>query len=221
MDENSQGLLINQLKELQACLLEGKKAELIVGVKTLLAEHTTPQLILREALIPGMAQVGEKMARKEFFIPEVLMAAMAMQGALEIIKPLLTEGQFQPRGAILLGTVKGDLHDIGKNLVRYMLEGAGFDLVDLGINVSPEKFVEAITQKRPAVVGMSAMLTTTMGEMASTIKLMEQSGVRNAVKVLVGGAPVSHAFALEIGADGYAEDAGGVIGEVERLLGVS
>jgi 5-methyltetrahydrofolate--homocysteine methyltransferase len=209
------------LDEMKACLLAGDREGLVARVERFLGESADPQAVLDKALIPGMSEIGEEMARKEIFIPEVLMAAHAMQGALEVIRPVMAVSRFKSKGTIALGTVKGDVHDIGKNLVGYMLEGAGFRIVDLGINLDPEQFVEAIALHSPQVVGMSAMLTTTMQEMESVIRLMETRRVRHAVKVIVGGAPVSRAFALEIGADGYAEDAGSAIAEVWKLLGVN
>lgn len=218
MSEESGGIQKARLGEIKSCLLAGDKAGVVAGVERILSEHGDPQEILSEALIPGMSEVGESLARKEIFIPEVLMAAMAMQGALEIIRPILTGRKVQPKGTIVIGTVKGDIHDIGKNLVSYMVEGAGFQVVDLGVNVSAEKFLEAVVQHRPGIVGMSAMLTTTMEEMRQTIKVMEDRGVRGAVKVMVGGAPVNQRFALDIGADGYAEDASAVVAAVNRLL---
>lgn len=218
MTKESAGIQKAQLGEIKSCLLAGDKAGVVARVERILSEHGDPQEILSEALIPGMSEVGESLARKEIFIPEVLMAAMAMQGALEIIRPILTGRKVQPKGTIVIGTVKGDIHDIGKNLVSYMVEGAGFQVVDLGVNVPAEKFLEAIVQHRPGIVGMSAMLTTTMEEMRHNIEVMEDRGVRGAVKVMVGGAPVNQRFAQDIGADGYAEDASEVVAAVKKLL---
>lgn len=207
------------VEEIKSCLIAGDKEGVVARVRTVLEEKGDPQLIVSEALIPGMSEVGEKMAQKEFFIPEVLLAALAMKEALEIIRPILMKSQIQSKGTIVLGTVKGDIHDIGKNIVGYMLEGAGFQVVDLGVNTNSEKFVEAIKRHRPLVVGMSAMLTTTMQEMSGVIKEMEKNGVRQGVRVMVGGAPVNRQFSSDIGADGYATDASEVVREVNKLLG--
>ena len=164
--------------------------------------------ILNQGLIGGMDIVGEKMQSGEMFIPEVLMSAQAMAAAVEILKPLLGEDSSSKAGTIILGTVKGDLHDIGKNLVRMMMESAGFTVIDLGVDVAPEKFVEAIKANKADIVALSALLTTTMPMMRKTIDSIHESGLRNQVKILVGGAPVSQKFADEIQADGYAPDAG-------------
>ncbi len=206
------------LETIKSYLVAGNKEGVVDGVRIFLSGGGNPQRVLSEALIPGMSEIGQKMAAKEVFIPEVLVSAMAMQAALQIVRPLLKADDVVSKGTIVLGTVKGDVHDIGKNLVSYMLEGAGFQLFDLGISVSPEQFVDAVDKYHPQVIGMSAMLTTTMMEMSSVISALEKAGVRGRVKVIVGGAPVNREFALQIGADGYAEEAGGAIAEVEKLL---
>jgi 5-methyltetrahydrofolate--homocysteine methyltransferase len=164
--------------------------------------------ILQKALIVGMDIVGEKMETGEMFIPEVLMSAQAMAISVEILKPLLAEGESSSAGKVVIGTVKGDLHDIGKNLVVMMMESAGFEVIDLGVDVDPAKFVEAIKANKPSIVGLSALLTTTMPMMKKSIQSIEESGLRDNLKIIVGGAPVNQAFADEIGADGYAPDAG-------------
>ena len=206
------------LETIKTYLVAGDKQGVLDGVRVFLSGGGDPQLILTEALIPGMSDVGQKMASKEIFIPEVLASALAMQEALQIVKPLLGKGQATSKGTVVLGTVKGDVHDIGKNLVAYMLEGAGYELIDLGVNVSQESFVNAVDQYQPRVIGMSAMLTTTMVEMTAVIRALEKGGVRDRIKVIVGGAPVNRAFAVDIGADGYAEDAGGAMNEIKDLL---
>jgi 5-methyltetrahydrofolate--homocysteine methyltransferase len=164
--------------------------------------------ILQKALIVGMDIVGEKMESGDMFIPEVLMSAQAMSISVEILKPLLAEGESSSAGKVVIGTVKGDLHDIGKNLVVMMMESAGFEVIDLGVDVDPAKFVEAIKVNKPNIVGLSALLTTTMPMMKKSIQSIEESGLRDSLKIIVGGAPVNKAFADEIGADGYAPDAG-------------
>ena len=163
--------------------------------------------ILDNGMVVGMGEVGVRFKAGDMFVPEVLMSADAMQAGLGVLRPELLASGVQLIGKVLMGTVKGDLHDIGKNLVNMMCEGAGFDIVDLGFNADPEKFVEAITEHQPDVVGMSAMLTTTMRAMAYTIKAIEEAGLRDRVKIMVGGAPVDAAFAERIGADGYGSNA--------------
>ena len=175
-----------------------------------LDEGVDPLRIFREALVPGMDVVGKKMKAQEYYIPEVLLSARAMKGAAEILRPLIAQNpDAQPTGRVVIGTVSGDLHDIGKNLVGMMLEGAGFDVIDLGTNVSADKFVAAVKDKKADVVALSALLTTTMVRMTDVIKALETAGVRSQVKVMVGGAPVTQRFADEIGADGYSPDAAG------------
>jgi 5-methyltetrahydrofolate--homocysteine methyltransferase len=164
--------------------------------------------ILQKALIVGMDIVGEKMETGDMFIPEVLMSARAMSISVEILKPLLAAGEAASAGKVIIGTVKGDLHDIGKNLVVMMMESAGFEVIDLGVDVDPAKFVAAIKENKPNIVGLSALLTTTMPMMKKSIESIEESGLRDGLKIIVGGAPVNQAFADEIGADGYAPDAG-------------
>src|SRR5208337_3190989 len=164
------------LETIKTYLLAGDKQGVLDGVRVFLSGGGDPQLILTEALIPGMSDIGQKMASKEIFIPEVLASALAMQEALRIVKPLLGKGQATSKGTVVLGTVKGDVHDIGKNLVAYMLEGAGYELIDLGVNVSQESFVNAVDQYQPRVIGMSAMLATTMVEMTAVIRALEKGG---------------------------------------------
>lgn len=173
-------------------------------------EGVSPLRIFREALVPGMEIVGKKMQAQEYYIPEVLLAARAMKGASEILRPLMAgDPAAQPTGRVVAGTVSGDLHDIGKNLVCMMLEGAGFEVVDLGTNVSPEKFVSAAKEKGADIVALSALLTTTMVRMNDVVKAFESDGSRPKVRIMVGGAPVTQRFADEIGADGYSPDAAG------------
>jgi len=164
--------------------------------------------ILQKGLIFGMDIVGDKMESGEMFIPEVLMAARAMSEVLSILTPLLTEEESGSVGKVVIGTVKGDLHDIGKNLVAMMVESGGIEVIDLGVDVSPETFIQAIRDNQPKIVGLSALLTTTMPMMRETIKIIDENGLRDHLKIMVGGAPVTQAFADEIGADGYAADAG-------------
>lgn len=174
--------------------------------------------ILTNGLIKGMSVVGEKFKNNEFYVPEVLIAARAMHGAMDILKPLLASSGVEPVGIVAIGTVKGDLHDIGKNLVVMMMEGAGFEIMDLGIDVPAEKFVEAV-KNGAQVIAMSALLTTTMTAMKSTIDSLKEAGVRDKTKVLIGGAPVTQNYADEIGADGYARDAASGADKAKELIG--
>jgi 5-methyltetrahydrofolate--homocysteine methyltransferase len=194
-------------EQLSTSVLEGdaEKAESLA--KQAVADGISANEILNKGLVVGMAEVGERFKRGDMFVPEVLMSAEAMHAGQEILRPLLAESESDRVGKILLGTVKGDLHDIGKNLVGMMCEGSGFDVIDLGFNVDPEVFVEAIKEHQPDIVGMSAMLTTTMRAMGYTIKAIEEAGLRDRVKVIVGGAPVDEEFSQRIGADGYGSNA--------------
>jgi 5-methyltetrahydrofolate--homocysteine methyltransferase len=177
---------------------------------------TDIQSILNDGLIAAMDDVGEKFSAGELFVPEMLMAAQAMKGGLEILKPLLASGQSTSKGTVVIGTVKGDLHDIGKNLVSMMMEGAGFDVVDLGVDVDSEAFVKAASDKGADVIALSALLTTTMPSMETTVKAVKEAGM--SVKTIIGGAPVTQAFADQIGADGYSADAPGAVKLVKQLV---
>ena len=195
------------LTKISQNLIDGKAPLVKQLVTDALAEGVLPQTILNEAMIVGMNEVGRRFKANEFYVPEVLLAARAMHGAMSILKPLLVANKVQPRGVVVLGTVKGDLHDIGKNLVGMMLEGSGFQVVDAGVDVAPEKFVAAVKDNKPDVIAMSALLTTTMTNMKTTIAALNEAGVRKSVKIMVGGAPLTQRYADEIGADGYAPDA--------------
>ncbi len=208
------------LSALAENLINGKAPEVKELTEKALEEGVSPAEVLNDGLIKGMSVVGERFKNNEFYVPEVLIAARAMHAGMEILKPALAESGVQPIGRILLGTVKGDLHDIGKNLVAMMMEGAGFDVVDLGIDVSPEKFVEA-AKEGGGVIAMSALLTTTMTAMKTTMEALEEAGVRDNVKVLIGGAPVTQNYADEIGADGYARDAASAADKAKELINVA
>jgi corrinoid protein of di/trimethylamine methyltransferase len=177
-----------------------------------------PETLLYDALIPSLEEVGARFERGDFFVPEMLIAARAMQGALDILRPLLAETGAKPIGTFVMGTVKGDVHDIGKNLVNIMLEGAGFTVWDLGVNVPPEKFVEQVQQHEPDIVGFSAFLTTTMPMFKANINALEKSGLRDKVIVMVGGAPVTQEYADAVGADGYAADASTAVRLAKSLI---
>jgi 5-methyltetrahydrofolate--homocysteine methyltransferase len=195
-----------KLKSIYDAILEGDMEGVMNNVQAPLDAGVAPGEILNTALIPAMDKVGRLFEEGEYFVPEMLVAARAMKAGLEILKPLLVDSGVDPVGKVVLGTVKGDLHDIGKNLVAMMLEGAGFEIVDLGADVSPDQFVAAI-RDGVDVVGLSALLTTTMPAIENTIRAIEESGLRNQVKIIVGGAPVTAEYARQIGADGYAADA--------------
>ncbi len=194
------------LETLRDDVIEGRMGPAKADVEKALAEGMTAGPILNEALIPAMAEVGRRFEREEYYVPEMLLSARAMKNAMTVLRPLLGAAGTEPIGTIAVGTVKGDLHDIGKNLVGMMLEGAGFQVVDLGVDVPPEKFVQAV-KDGAQFIGLSALLTTTMPMMKTTIEELNAAGVRNQVKVLIGGAPITQEYADEIGADIFAPDA--------------
>jgi len=183
-----------------------------------LDEGLSPRVVLQDGLLKGMERVGVDFRDGVLFMPEVLLCARAMHAGMDVLKPLLAESDIPSAGKVVLGTVVGDLHDIGKNLVGMMLEGGGFEIVDLGIDVPPKRFIEAIQEQEPDVVGLSALLTTTMDAMQDTINAIEEAGLRDKIKIIVGGAPVTQAFADEIGADGYAPDAALAVELTRSLL---
>jgi methylmalonyl-CoA mutase cobalamin-binding domain/chain len=207
-------------------ILQGLYDETLVGNAPRVLELTEeglglgmePQSLLFDALIPSLEEVGARFERGDFFVPEMLIAARAMQGALDILRPLLAETGAKPIGTFVMGTVKGDVHDIGKNLVNIMLEGAGFTVHDLGVNVAPEKFVEQVAEHEPDIVGFSAFLTTTMPMFKANINALEKSGLRDKVIVMVGGAPVTQEYADIVGADGYAADASTAVRLAKSLI---
>jgi methylmalonyl-CoA mutase cobalamin-binding domain/chain len=183
-----------------------------------LEQSLGPETLLYEALIPALEEVGARFERGDFFVPEMLIAGKAMAGALEILRPLLAETGAAAIGTVVIGTVKGDVHDIGKNLVNIMFEGAGFQVIDLGVQVAPEKFVEAIQTHKPDIVGFSAFLTTTMPMFKANINALQKAGLRDEVIVMVGGAPVTQEYADVVGADGYAADASAAVVKAKELL---
>jgi 5-methyltetrahydrofolate--homocysteine methyltransferase len=213
----------------QEQILDGLYEHTIEGDAKPVVELTTealelgmePLTLLFDALIPALEEVGRLFEIGEFFVPEMLIAARAMQAAMEILKPLIAETGLKPIGTFVIGTVKGDIHDIGKNLVSTMLEGAGFVVIDLGVNTAPDKFVEAIREHQPQVVGMSAFLTTTMPMFKTNIEAIAAAGLRDQVKILVGGAPVTQEYCDEVGADGYAPDASATVRLTKQLLGLT
>lgn len=206
------------LEKIYNAVIDGDRAEVETGINAALQAGIKPEDILQNGLITAMGEVGKRFEEGEFFVPEMLIAARAMQSGLKILKPLLVADEVKPVGRIVIGTVKGDLHDIGKNLVGMMLEGAGFEVFDLGTDVSAEKFIEAVKQHNPQLIGLSALLTTTMPGMKATIEALKTAGLKNGVKVLIGGAPVTEAYSNEIGADGYAADASHATSLALKLL---
>jgi 5-methyltetrahydrofolate--homocysteine methyltransferase len=194
-------------ERISTAIMEGDAEKTANLVQRGLDQGLVAKDILDNGMVVGMGEVGVRFKAGDMFVPEVLMSADSMQAGLDVLRPHLVASGVKLIGKILMGTVKGDLHDIGKNLVNMMCEGAGFEIVDIGFNVDPEKFIEAIKEHQPDVVGMSAMLTTTMRAMAQTIKAIEEAGLRDQVKIMVGGAPVDAAFAERIGADGYGSNA--------------
>jgi 5-methyltetrahydrofolate--homocysteine methyltransferase len=208
-------------EQLSTAILEGDAEKASKWVARGLQEGLSAKEILDNGLVPGMNEVGIRFKVGDMFVPEVLMSADAMQASLSVLRPHLIASGVKLIGRVLMGTVKGDLHDIGKNLVNMMCEGAGFEVIDIGFNADPDKFIEAIKEHQPDIVGMSAMLTTTMRAMAQTIKAIEEAGLRTKVKIMVGGAPVDKAFAERIGADGYGSNAPSGVDLAKRLAGVA
>ena len=198
--------------------LVGNKPEVVRLTEAGIAGGLAPEVMLFEALIPALEEVGARFERGDFFVPEMLIAGRAMTGALDLLRPLLAATDAEPLGTFLMGTVKGDVHDIGKNLVDIMLEGAGFNVVDLGVQVAPEAFIEAIHEHKPDIVGFSAFLTTTMPMFKVNIEALEKAGLRDDVIVMVGGAPVTQEYARVVGADGYAPDAASATKRAKELL---
>ena len=192
---------------LHAAILSGDAKAAREVTEKALAAGADPLNLVHDSMVPAMDEVGRRFECNEYFVPELLISARAMKAALELIRPLLAARGDQPAGRVVIGTVKGDLHDIGKNLVAAMLEGGGFDVIDLGVNVSPDQFVNAVKEKQANIVAMSALLTTTMPSMKTTIDALKQAGVRDRVKVIIGGAPITQKYADEIGADGYSDNA--------------
>ncbi len=205
------------VNEIYQAVIEGQAKAAVAKVNEALGAGVAPDIILNEGLIAAMRKVGQLFEEGEYFVPEMLISARAMTAALQVLKPRLVEQGVKPIGKVAIGTVKGDLHDIGKNLVAMMLEGSGFEIMDLGVDVSPEKFVEAV-RNGAKVVAMSALLTTTMTNMKSTVDALKEAGLRDQTKIVVGGAPVTQAYAEQIGADGYASDASSAVRKVNELL---
>ena len=205
------------LQEIATNLYNGNAKAVAELVQKALDQGLSPSEVLNGGLVAGMDEVGKGFKAGELFVPEVLIAARAMQAGMDVLRPLLAESDVPSAGKFVIGTVKGDLHDIGKNLVKMMVEGGGFQVVDLGVDVAPDAFVKAVREHQPNIVGMSALLTTTMTSMKDVIEALQEAGLRQSVKVIIGGAPVTDAYAKEIGADGYAPDAATAV-DVARAM---
>ena len=208
------------LGKMAESLIAGKVDEVTELTKEALDGGSSPQDILEQGLLAGMEVVGKRFKANEMFIPEVLRCAKCMHGAMEILRPLLVEAGVKTAGTFVIGTVKGDLHDIGKNLVGMMFEGAGFKVVDLGIDLEPQEFIDALKEHKATLLGMSALLTTTMPKMGETVNAIKEAGIRDQVKIMVGGAPVTAEFAKDIGADAYASNAASAVDKGKELLGL-
>ncbi len=206
------------LKQLYESVVSGDAKTTQAITQQALADGVDPLKLVNDYMVPAMDEVGRRFEANEYFVPELLISARAMKAALELIRPLLIARGDKPVGRVAIGTVKGDLHDIGKNLVGSLLEGGGFEVIDLGVNVSPEKFIETVNAKQANIVAMSALLTTTMPSMKTTIDALKQAGVRDKVKVLIGGAPITQKYADEIGADGYSENAVGAVALAKKAV---
>jgi 5-methyltetrahydrofolate--homocysteine methyltransferase len=195
-----------EMEKLRQFVVTGKAKETVERVQQLLADGKDPHVLMSEAMIPAMDVVGDLFQKGEYYLPEMLMAAKAMKAGMGIIKPGIAKSGAKPMGKVVVGTVKGDMHDIGKNLLSMSLEGAGFEVIDLGIDVAPQAFVQSLKEHQPLALGLSALLTTTMIGMRETVEAVEEAGLRHTVKVMIGGAPVTEEFAREIGADFYGPD---------------
>jgi 5-methyltetrahydrofolate--homocysteine methyltransferase len=206
------------IRALYDAIVNGNDKQARAAASQALAAGSAPMDLIQETMVPAMDEVGRLFEAEEYFVPELLLAGRAMKSAMELIKPLLSASGQKMSVRVVIGTVKGDLHDIGKNIVASMLEGGGFEVIDLGTDVSPQAFVAAVQERRPQVVCMSALLTTTMPAMRLTIGALQAAGLRDRIKVLIGGAPITMQYAREIGADGYSENASGAVSLVKNLL---
>ncbi|MFQ5988145.1 MAG: corrinoid protein [Dehalococcoidia bacterium] len=212
---------MNGLKEIGENLINGQAPKVRELTQAALDKGIELERILNEGLIAGMMEVGERFKREEIYLPQVLFAARAMKAGMEVLEPLLLSAGAQPRGKIILGTVKGDVHDIGKNLVGIMLKGAGFEVIDLGVDIAPEKFVDAAKEQGARLIGMSALLGTTIPGMKSTIEALEAAGLKGQIRTMIGGAIVTQSYADKIGADGYVPNAASAVDKAKELLGLS
>jgi 5-methyltetrahydrofolate--homocysteine methyltransferase len=211
----------NLIHEIYSAVVNGNASGVTQNIQAALEQGMPAEVLLNQGLIAAMKEVGQLFEDGEYFVPEMLISARAMKSGMTILRPILISKDIKPFGKVILGTVKGDLHDIGKNLVGMMLEGAGFQIIDLGSDVTPEKFLEAVNTHKPDIAGISALLTTTMTGMGTTIKYLEEKGVRKSIKVIIGGAPLSQNYADGIGADGFAPDASQAVTLVKHLMGLT
>lgn len=211
---------MHDFSKLQEAILAGNSAAAVAAARQALSEGADPLDLVLHGISPAMAEVGRLFEAGDYFVPELLISARATKEVFVLIRPLLAKQGAQPTGRVVLGTVQGDLHDIGKNLVAALLEGGGFEVIDLGVNVSPEKFIAAVADKKAQIVGLSALLTTTLPAMKTTLDAFRSAGLRDRVKVMIGGAPVTQSFADTIGADGYGENAASAVQLARRLVGV-
>jgi len=209
---------MGELSSISEALIKGDANKVKKLAEAALKKGVKPIDIINKGLISGMSVVGEKFKKNEFYVPELLIAARAMHAGMDMVKPLLSKSEIAAADKVVIGTVKGDLHDIGKNLVSMMLEGGGFKVIDTGIDVSPEKFTQAIKESKAPILALSALLTTTMTSMKDTIQALKKAGLRKDVKVMVGGAPLTQKYADEIGADGYAPDASSAVDKAKELM---
>lgn len=217
---NSEEHHMADLRKLYDAVLNGDRKTSVAVTQEAIAEGVDPMELITKSMVPAMDEVGRLFECEEYFVPELLLSGRAMKGSLELLRPLLAAAGAEPAGRVVIGTVKGDLHDIGKNLVASMLEGGGFEVLDLGADVPPEKFIEAVREHNANIVCLSALLTVTMPAMRTTIAALKEAGVREQVKIMVGGAPVTAQYAAEIGADGYSESAGAAVTLARTLTGV-
>jgi len=215
------GLKVSDFKALTESVIKGDIKTALAETQSALDAGSNARDILDNGLIAAMDEVSERFTKGLIFVPQMLRSAKTMQQCMKLLEPLFQEGDVTSKGKVLIGTVKGDLHDIGKNLVSMMMEGAGFTITDLGVDVSPEKFVQKAQEVEPDIVAMSALLSTTMPAMPQTIEALQRAGIRDKVKVMIGGAPVTEKYAQEIEADSYASDAGSAVSKAKKLLGVS
>jgi 5-methyltetrahydrofolate--homocysteine methyltransferase len=212
---------MSDFKELSEAVNKGDTKTALVEAQKALDAGSSAEDILNKGLITAMNEVGDKFSKGLLFVPQMLRAAKTMQECTKLLQPFFQEGDVTSKGKVLIGTVKGDLHDIGKNLVAMMLEGSGFTITDMGVDVSPEKFVEKTREIKPDIVALSALLSTTMPAMAQTIEALQKAGLRDKAKVMIGGAPVTEKYAQQINADSYASDAGSAVNKAKALLGIS
>jgi 5-methyltetrahydrofolate--homocysteine methyltransferase len=217
--KSNTGGVVSVLEDLKENVINGDEKKVIEYTQKALYEGIDLEKILNDGFIPGMDVVGNKFQMNEIYVPEMLISAKAMKAGMKILEPLLTEAGIEPIGKVVIGTVKGDLHDIGKNLVAMMLEGGGFEVIDAGVDVSPQKFIDLVKESKSDILCLSALLTTTMSEMKNVIDAFKENGLRDDVKIMVGGAPLTEDYAKEVGADGYSPDAASAVDLAKELLG--